>query len=283
VVPPERHGTQIVEMKQNILDTILETKRKEISALHRRIDLSDARARAAAAAEPRDFFAAVAAPPRRSANLIAEIKMASPSAGLIRPDFNPSAIARQYAFAGADALSVLTDEQYFHGSLAHLGQVRRVVELPLLRKDFIIDPLQVYQARWAGADAVLLIVAALGPPVLRQLLQLANELNMTCLVEVHNSDELSGALGVLHEAPRNLLGINNRDLTTFQVDIEATVRLAAQAGGDLPIVSESGIKTRSDVDRLAQAGVRAVLVGETLMRSDDPAAAVERLMGPPSD
>ena len=266
---------------QNILDTILKAKRKEVKALHRRVGLADARIHAAGARPPRDFFAAAAGTPRRAVNLIAEVKKASPSAGLIRADFDPEAIAREYELAGADAVSVLTDEQFFQGGLEHLSAVRAAVDLPVLRKDFIIDPLQVYEARWAGADAVLLIAAALSPSALRELLELANDLEMACLVEVHNAEELSAVLPILREAPGNLLGINNRNLTTFEVDIETTVALAEQAGGGVPLVSESGIRTRRDVDRLAQAGARAILVGETLMRSDNIAAAVEQLLGPP--
>jgi len=265
---------------QNILDTILKAKRKEVDALRRRFGAGDARSRSAAAPPPRDFFAAAAGAPRRAVNLIAEVKKASPSAGLIRADFDPEAIAREYERAGAVAVSVLTDERFFQGSLEHLGAVRAAVDLPVLRKDFIIDPLQVYEARWTGADAVLLIAAALNPSALRELLELANDLEMTCLVEVHNAEELSGVSPILREARGNLLGVNNRNLTTFEVDIETTVVLAGQAGGGLPLVSESGIRTRSDVERLARAGARAVLVGETLMRCDSIGAAVEQLMGP---
>ena len=266
---------------QNILDTILKAKRKEVNALRRRVGAADARPRSAAAPPPRDFFAAATGTPRRAVNLIAEVKKASPSAGLIRADFDPEAIAREYERAGADAISVLTDEQFFQGGLEHLSAVRAAVDLPVLRKDFIIDPLQVYEARWTGADAVLLIAAALSPSALRELLELANDLEMACLVEVHNAEELSAVLPILREAPGNLLGINNRNLTTFEVDIETTIGLAEQVGGGVPLVSESGIKTRRGVDRLARAGARAVLVGETLMRCDNIAAAVEQLLGPP--
>jgi len=213
-------------------------------------------------------------------NLIAEIKKASPSAGVIRDDFDPPAIARQYARAGADALSVLTDERYFQGSLDFLAQARAAVDLPLLRKDFTIYPLQIYEARWAGADAVLLIAAALEAGELGDLLGLANDLGMACLVEVHNADELSKVEAIAVGAPGNLLGVNNRDLTTFKVDLETTVTLAARIGGDIPVVSESGIKTRRDVELVAQAGARAILVGETLMTAETIAAGVESLLVP---
>ena len=270
------------EIMANILDDILKTKRKEVDHLRTSVNIADARARATDAPPPKDFFEAVASPPRRMVNLIAEIKKASPSAGVIRGDFDPRAIARQYALAGADALSVLTDEQYFQGSLDYLAQAREAVDLPLLRKDFIIDPLQIYEARQAGADAVLLIAAALEPAQLGDLLGLANELHMACLVEVHNAPELSKVETFLTSAPGNLLGVNNRDLTTFKVDLATTVTLMDRIRDGIPVVSESGIKTYRDVEIVARAGARAILVGETLMRSDDIARGVESLLGPQS-
>jgi indole-3-glycerol phosphate synthase len=263
----------------NILDDILKTKRKEIATLKTSMNIDDARGLAADAPEPKDFFNAIARPPRRRVNLIAEIKKASPSAGVIRSDFDPPVIARQYEAAGAAALSVLTDEQYFQGSLDFLRQARAVVDIPLLRKDFIIDPLQIYEARGAGADAVLLIAAALDPSQLGDLLGLANDLGMACLVEVHNADELSKVESIVTAAPGNLLGVNNRDLTTFTVDLQTTVRLAERIGGDIPVVSESGIKTRQDVEIVAAAGARAILVGETLMRAGTIADGVQSLLG----
>jgi indole-3-glycerol phosphate synthase len=266
----------------NILDRILETKRAEVADLRGRLSEEDLKAAAREAPRARNFFAAVTRRPRRLVNLIAEIKKASPSAGIIREDFDPPRIAAQYAEAGADALSVLTDCEYFQGSLGYLREARRAVELPILRKDFIIDPLQVYEARAAGADAVLLIAAALAPADLLDLMILAAELRMTSLVEVHDADELlavRSAIGFPHRA-YSLLGINNRDLTTFNVDVNTTIRLADLAGEGVPIVSESGIKTIDDVRKLRQAGVGAILVGETLMRSDDLNCAVEELIGP---
>jgi len=268
---------------QNILDTILKTKHKEVANLRASTDIDEARARAADAPGPKDFFSAAASVPTRAVNLIAEIKKASPSAGVIRPDFDPPAIARAYAAAGADALSILTDTEYFQGSLDYLRTVRAAVDLPLLRKDFIIDLLQIYEARWSGADAVLLIAAALEPAELGDLLGVANELSMACLVEVHNAAELAPIERTLAGAEGNLLGINNRDLTTFNVDIATTVNLLENTPPGIPVVSESGIKTRRDVETLAQAGARAILVGETLMRSDDIAGAIESLLGPAGD
>ncbi len=273
-------------MSRNILQTILETKRKEVTRLHSRSSLADLQTAAAEAPRARNFYSAVVTkPPRRPVALIAEVKKASPSAGVIRADFDPVAIARDYQAAGANAISVLTDETYFQGSLAYLAAVRRAVKLPVLRKDFIIDPLQVYESRAAGADAILLIAAAIPTALLMDLAILATELRMTVLVEVHTVEEILAVralVGIPH--PRYaLLGINNRDLTTFETDIRNTTRMAELADmGDrkLPVVSESGIKTRGDVDRLAAAGVSAILVGETFMQQADIPAAVEELLGP---
>ena len=267
-------------MSKNILDTILETKRQEVAELRSRHTLDDLKTRAANAPRARNFFQAVTGPPRGRVNLIAEIKKASPSAGVIRPDFDPVDLARQYESAGANALSVLTDDTYFQGHLSDLQAVRQAVTLPILRKDFIIDPAQVYQARAAGADAVLLIAAALTESEILDLMILATELRMTSLIEVHDADELlkiRSAVGFPHRG-YGLLGINNRDLTTFEVDINTTVRLVGMAEG-VPVVSESGIKTGRDVEKLAEAGVKAILVGETLMRSDDIGNEIARLVG----
>ncbi|MCJ7543401.1 MAG: indole-3-glycerol phosphate synthase TrpC [Phycisphaerae bacterium] len=251
-----------------------------------RTTLSELQAAALAAPPARNFYAAVTRPPpRRLLNLVAEIKRASPSAGVLREDFDPVAIAREYAAAGADALSVLTDQTYFQGCLDHLTAVRQAVELPVLRKDFIIDPHQVYESRAAGADAILLIAAALPPALMLDLAILATELRMTVLVEVHTVEEMLQVRSLVGiPLPRYaLLGINNRDLNTFEVDLRTTTRMAELADlGDrkLPVVSESGIKTRDDVERLAAAGVKAILVGEAFVRQQDIAAAVEELLGP---
>ena len=269
-------------MAKNILHTILETKRKEVEALRARWDLAALKEQAAAGPAVRNFFSAMIRQPRRMLNLIAEVKKASPSAGVIRPDFDPVRIACRYEAGGADAISVLTDATYFQGSLDYLRQVRQAVGLPVLRKDFLIDESQVYESRAAGADAILLIAAALSPGRLADLMILAAELRMTALVEVHGADELMqvrSMIGFPHEA-YSLLGINNRDLTTFEVHIETTLRLCDLAGPAAPVISESGIKTRQDVERLRAAGVKGLLVGETLMRDDDPARGIEELLGP---
>ncbi|MCD6303416.1 MAG: indole-3-glycerol phosphate synthase TrpC [Planctomycetes bacterium] len=268
-------------MPQNILHEILQAKRKEVAELRRR-GAEELKSAAAAGPKVRNFFAAMTRPPLGAVHLIAEVKRASPSAGLIREDFDPVAIARQYASAGASAISVLTDEKYFQGSLEYLTAVRQAVPLPVLRKDFIIDELQVYQSRAAGADAILLIAAALPAGRLLDLMILAAELRMTSLVEVHGADELMqvrSMIGFPHRA-YSLLGINNRDLATFEVDIATTLRLAGLVDPSVPIVSESGIRTRRDVERLRAGGVRAILVGETLMRSPDVRRGVEDLLGP---
>jgi indole-3-glycerol phosphate synthase len=269
-------------MPRNILHTILETKRKEVEALLSGRGLAQLRRAAAGGPPVRNFYAAVTRRGGRGMNLIAEVKRASPSAGVIRQDFDPVDIARQYQAGGASAISVLTDETYFQGRLEYLTAIRNAVSLPVLRKDFIIDAAQVYEARAAGADAILLIAAAVPVGKLLDLMILATELRMTALVEVHSAEEVMrvrSMVGFPHRA-YGLLGINNRDLTTFRVDLATTLRLAGLVDESVGIVSESGIRTRQDVERLAAGGVRGILVGETLMRSADIPAAIEALLGP---
>ncbi|MHC4716645.1 MAG: indole-3-glycerol phosphate synthase TrpC [Planctomycetota bacterium] len=256
---------------ENILDRIVRTKRKELARRQAACPLDRLQAQAAEAPRARNFFAACTRRPRGLVNVIAEVKKASPSAGVIREDFDPAGIARQYEAAGAVAVSVLTDEEYFQGSLDYLRQVRQAVSLPVLRKDFIIDAYQVYEARAAWADAILLIAECLPPGQLMDLMILAASLRLTCLVEVHGMDSLMqvrSMIGFPHGA-YSLLGINNRDLTTFKVDLANTLRLAEMVEDRRTLVSESGIRTRDDVKRLRGAGVNSVLIGETLMRADD--------------
>ncbi len=272
----------ILTVSKNILDRIVETKRKEIAAAKRALPLEQIKADISAAPRVRNFFTACTRRPEKLINVIAEVKKASPSAGLIRPDFDPAPIAREYAGAGAAAISVLTDREYFGGSLEYLQAVRDAVNLPVLRKDFIIDPYQVWQSRAAGADAILLIAECLTPGELTDLMILAASLKLTCLVEVHGMGNLMrvrSMIGFPHAA-YSLLGINNRDLTTFKTDIATTVRLAELVPNKSALVSESGIKTRSDVKRLAGAGVNTVLIGETLMRAENIKDKMDELFAP---
>ena len=207
--------------------------------------------------------------------LIAEVKKASPSAGLIRPEFDPPAIARAYAEGGATCLSVLTDAPYFQGEPAHLKQARDAVALPVLRKDFILDPWQVLESRLMGADCILLIMAALSDALARDLEELARALDMDVLAEVHDRRELDRALGL----QTSLIGINNRDLKTFKTDISVAVDLAPYVPSDRFVIAESGIRTHEDVTFLCEAGIRCFLVGESLLRQPDLAAATRAMLG----
>jgi indole-3-glycerol phosphate synthase len=267
----------------DILQQIVATKKAEVAAAKARLPEADLKARAAAGEPPRNFFAALTKPPDGLVNVIAEIKKASPSAGTIHQagDFDPVAIARAYHAAGADALSVLTDEQYFGGRLEYIAAVKAAVPLPVLRKDFIIDPYQVYEARAAGADAVLLIAEILPDALMIDLQILAAELKLTCLIEVHEMDSLFRVRSTIGIPMRSysLLGINNRDLRTFKVDLSTTVRLAEFVEDKQILVAESGIKDKSDVQRMAAAGVRTLLIGETLMRSNDVGGTMANLKG----
>jgi indole-3-glycerol phosphate synthase len=264
-----------------ILDKIIETKRQEIAERRQATPVEALKERISALPRPRNFFHAATKPPvGKKLNLIAEVKKASPSAGVIRPDFDPVSVARAYESAGADALSVLTDEKFFQGRLDYIGSIRDAVRLPVLRKDFIIDPYQVYETRAAGADAMLLIAECLEMSQLMDLQILATELNLTVLIEVHDLENLIRVRDRLVGFPHkrySLLGINNRDLRTFQTDLGTTLRLAELVEDRDVLVSESGIASPDDIRKLADAGVRAVLVGETLMKSPDIAGAVRQL------
>jgi indole-3-glycerol phosphate synthase len=258
-----------------ILDRIVDTKRDEVARAKAAVPEAALRRSLANAPPVRDFLAALSAgPPIR---LIAEVKKASPSKGVIRADFDPVAIARVYQEHGASCISVLTDEQYFQGSLEYLRQVRAAVDLPVLRKDFVIDPYQVLEARAAGADAVLLIAECLDDELLERLHVAIVELGMTPLVELYEPANLARVLRV----GVRLVGINNRDLRTFRTDLEHTMRLRQQIPPDRVVVGESGIRNRQDVERLEAAGVQAMLVGETLMASSDVGGAVDELLGGP--
>ena len=257
-----------------ILDTIVAHKRKELEQEAAAIPLSTLKSRIRDLPPTRDFRAAVSRP--GAVNLIAEVKKKSPSKGIIREDFHPVKIAKIYAQNGASAISVLTDHQFFAGELAYLSQIREAVNLPLLRKDFTIDAYHIYQARVAGADAVLLICAILTVAQIREFIEIANQLGLASLLEVHTQAELKIAL----EVGAELIGINNRDLKTFHTDIATTFRLRESLPSDKIVVSESGIYTHEDVTKLAEANVNAILVGESLMRSADIGAKVRELLGP---
>ncbi len=278
-----------------ILDQIVATKREEIARAKAAVPIERLRDRLSDAPPVRDFFAALSTPTRSvsegeltrrasegvvtrsvtaTLKLIAEVKKASPSQGLIRADFDPVAIARAYESAGATCLSVLTDEHYFQGNLDYLRQIRRAVELPILRKDFILDSFQLVEARAAGADAVLLIAECLDDCHLRKLHNEAIELGMTPLVEFYEPANLPRVLA----AGAQLIGVNNRDLRTFAVDLDHAIRLRDQIPFDCVLVAESGIHTHADVLRLQTAGVDAMLVGESLMRQPDIAQSVRRLL-----
>ena len=256
-----------------ILDKIVATKREEIAQAKSLRPEAELRAAIADAPAPRDFLAALAAP--GPIKLIAEVKKASPSAGLIREDFNPVAIAQTYEAHGATCLSVLTDEQYFQGNLDYLRQVRAAVGLPCLRKDFILDEHQLLEARSVGADAALLIAECLTADELKRLHDAALELGLTPLVELYDPANMPAVVA----AGAKLIGVNNRNLHTFEVDLQHTVRLRTEAPADCVFVGESGIRTNDDVRMLQDAGVSAILVGESLMREPDIGAAVDRLLG----
>ncbi|HEX2596415.1 MAG TPA: indole-3-glycerol phosphate synthase TrpC [Luteimonas sp.] len=262
----------------DILDAILSRKREEIAARSARTPLAQVVARAAQADPPRGFAAAIAQRIAAGAPaVIAEVKKASPSKGVIRPDFDPAAIARSYEAGGASCLSVLTDVDFFQGSDAYLQQARAASALPVLRKDFTIDAYQVHEARALGADCILLIVAALDDARLAELTVLALDLGMDVLVEVHDIDELERALQV----PAPLLGINNRNLRTFEVSLDTTLDLRDAVPRDRILVTESGIASPADVRRMREGGVDAFLVGESFMRDPEPGAALQRMFFAP--
>jgi len=256
----------------DILARIVAHKRQEVATAKQRRPMAQLEAQVSAAPPVRDFVAALKQ--ASSIGLIAEVKKASPSAGVIRPNFDPVAIATAYTAAGANCLSVLTDEHFFQGHLDFLRAIRRTVNVPVMRKDFLIDRYQILEARAAGADCVLLIAECLDDCQLRDLYFYASELGMDALVELYDPENLDRVLKL--EPP--LVGVNNRDLRSFEVDLEHTVRLAPRIVPQALLVAESGIKTAADVAHLRAHGVGAILVGETLMRSDDIAAAVRELL-----
>lgn len=261
-------------MTAEILSKILAKKREEVAEGQKSRALASLRAEAEQMPACRDFARALsAAVDADGVGVVAEVKKASPSAGVIREDFDPGAIAESYAQAGAACLSVLTDEPFFQGADRYLQEARAAGNVPVLRKEFIIDPYQVWETRVLGADALLLIVAALDQAQLLDLAALGRESGLAVLVEVHDEAEMALAL----QTPASLIGINNRNLRTFETTIETTLRLAETVGADRELISESGIRTRDDVARLREGGVHRFLVGEAFMRAPDPGAELRSL------
>lgn len=255
-----------------ILEEILVYKRKEVKSKKENFPYFKLEAELLKAPSPRSFLTALS---KSGMSLIAELKKASPSAGIIREDFRPVEFAKLYASAGASAISVLTDERFFQGDIIYLREVKENVELPVLRKDFIIDEYQILEARMWGADAVLLIAGILDEDKMKRFIELVRSLHMDSLVEVHTREELEKVL----EVNPNIIGINNRDLTNFTVDLHRTAELIEYVPKEICKVSESGINTRSDVIFLEQLGVDAILVGESLMTAPNPAGKVRELLG----
>ena len=254
-----------------ILSRIIESRRAEVARRRRIMPETVLRIAAGKADAPRDFAGALV---RDEVNVIAEIKKASPSAGVLRREFEPVSLARAFEQSGAAALSVLTEEENFQGALAHLRDARAAVSLPVLRKDFIVDPWQVWEARAANADSFLLIAAALDDAALAGLLNLGRELGMEALVEVHTAEELERVLA----AGARILGVNNRNLHTLEVRVETSLDLAGMIPEDRVAVSESGLRSAEDLRKLSAAGFDAFLIGESLMREPDPGAALKRLI-----
>jgi indole-3-glycerol phosphate synthase len=257
-------------MVKTILDKIVADKKESLKLAKRQTPLAELERRITGR-KPRDFAAALKGD---GLKLIAEVKKASPSKGVLCPDFNPIALAQTYAANGAAAISVLTEEKHFLGSLDYLVAIREKVNVPLLRKDFIFDAYQMYESAAYGADAVLLITAALKKEMLEELLQLAKSLKLACLVEVHNEEELLKAL----LADAEIIGINNRDLNTFKVDTNVTRRLKMMIPAENTVVSESGISTRDDIKKMKECKVNAVLIGEALVTAKDIPAKIKELM-----
>jgi indole-3-glycerol phosphate synthase len=259
---------------ETILDRIVADKRTELAVAKATQPLDDLKRRAADAPASRSLAKALRKP---GIGLIAEVKKASPSRGLLRSDFDPVALAQSYARAGAAAISVLTDRKHFQGSLDHLRGIRKALPHgpPLLRKDFLFEEYQLYEARCAGADAVLLITAILAPALLSELIGISRSLGMDPLVEVHDEAELERALA----AGAEIIGVNNRDLRTFEVDLSTTERLARLVPAERLIVAESGIFSRDDIRRLAACGVQGVLIGEALVTAPDPGTKIRELFG----
>ena len=256
-----------------ILDEIIADKKKELAGTKQEKSFADVKSAAADSEPTRGFETALAG--GGEIRIIAEVKKASPSKGVIREDFDPVGIAKAYAEGGAACISVLTEKKYFQGSLDYLAKIRRAVGLPLLRKDFIIDEYQIFEARSAGADALLLIAACLDRGQMEDYLGTAQSIGLDALVEVHTARDLDKALSI----GATLVGVNNRNLNTFGVDLQTTIDMMKDIPRDRTVVSESGIATRAQVQMLQETGVAAILVGESLMREEDPGKKVKELLG----
>lgn len=260
------------KVKQSqVLSTIIAVRRRRIEQLRAKVPVDNLRQLAEIRTDHRDFAGALSGP---VLSVISELKKASPSRGLLRPEYRPLEIAKSYQQAGASALSVLTEEDFFQGSIDDLKAVREAVQLPILRKEFIVDEYQVYESAAAGADALLLIVAALEDSELKSFLQLAKGLHMAALVEVHTAGELERATA----AGARIIGVNNRNLKTLEVSLETSFRLRQMIPPECLSVSESGIKSSADLEKLAAAGFNAVLIGEHLMLADDPGRELATLL-----
>lgn len=255
-----------------ILQEIVKHKRLEVEESKKKRPLGELKSSVSAADKPRDFYGL--SRQTDDIRIIAEVKKASPSKGVISRDFDPVRIARSYENAGAFAISVLTDEKYFMGSLDYLSEVKRSVSIPVLRKDFMIDQYQIYEARTYGADIILLIVSILDAGTIRDFQDLAQELGMSSIVEVHDESELEVAL----ESESRIIGINNRDLKTFDVDLSTSERLFRQIPDDVVVISESGISNADNISRLLDHGISTFLIGESFMRQDDPGNALKSLL-----
>lgn len=262
------------------LDRIVVTKQQEVEQLKKTFSIEQAKEQIQSLPATRGFRKALVEHPHRAMGLIAEVKKASPSKGLIRPDFDPVNIAQAYELAGADCISVLTDVNYFQGNKEYLTAIHEAVDIPLLRKDFIIDEIQIYEARLIGADAILLIVAILTPEQLQHYFDLALSLNLDVLIEVHDREELATVLQIKGAVEQGLIGVNNRNLKTFDTSLATTVELINLLPEGVPLISESGITGVDDMIYLSDAGANGVLVGEYFMRQHDISAAVSTLMGP---
>jgi len=265
----------------SILDKIITDKKAEVALRRSQFDLEQLKENIRSMRKCRNFYKAVTKPNSRGINVIAEVKKASPSAGIIREDFDPVAIAQTYEKCGADAISVLTDEKYFQGRLEYMEQIKEAVDLPVLQKDFIVDLWQVYESRAAGADAILLIAEALKPGELMDLMIAAAELTLTVLLEVHQADTLLNVRSMIGFPKKgySVIGINNRNLNTMKVDLNTTSRLAELLEDKNELVAESGVKARNDVERLKDVGVRAVLIGQVLCESANIEEKFKELFG----